>query len=232
MNDSIHYNNCPVCNSPEIFIVEEVKDHSVSKETFAIAECRHCSLRFTQDVPAENQIGPYYQSEDYISHTNTSKGLINRLYQSVRQHTLKSKRKLIEKYTGLQKGQLLDMGSGVGAFAAEMKNSGWQVTGIEPDQGAREIAKKTYGVELLEPGEFYSLQPGQFDAITMWHVLEHVHDLHGYIAQFKKNLKEKVAFLSQFPITLRRMPRFMEAIGRHGMCPGISIIFHQNPLIY
>src|SRR5204863_1570682 len=128
---------------------------------------------------------PYYQSEDYISHTNTSKGLINRLYQSVRRRTLRKKRRLVQRVTGMGKGYILDVGSGTGAFTAEMLLHGWYVTGLEPDEGARQVAKKEYNIDLKNIDQFFQLQPGSFDAITLWHVLEHVHDLPAYIQQLR-----------------------------------------------
>lgn len=191
MEQLIHYTNCPVCGSGDIKNVLSAKDHTVSGEIFAIAECSNCTARFTQDVPVAAAIGPYYKSENYISHTDTNKGLVNRLYQSVRKRTLKQKRKLVEKTTGLTKGSLLDIGSGTGAFAGEMKRGGWAVTGLEPDADARSVAKQTYQVELEDTSRFYQLPPGSFDAITLWHVLEHVHDLPGYMKQMKDLLKEK-----------------------------------------
>ena len=98
MSDVIHYNNCPACGSENIFFVLSAKDETVSHEFFDIWECNSCTLRFTQDVPDEKHIARYYQSSDYISHSNTSKGFINKLYHSVRSFTLQSKRKLVEKY--------------------------------------------------------------------------------------------------------------------------------------
>ena len=154
-----------------------------------ISECNQCQARITQDAPDAASIGPYYASEDYISHTNTSKGLVNRLYQLVRKRTLKQKRNLIEKNTGIKKGVLLDVGSGTGFFAAEMKNSGWQVTGLEPDEKARKIAASSNGIELSDLNNFYHLPASSFDAITLWHVLEHVHELQAYIIKLKELLK-------------------------------------------
>ncbi|MBK6384473.1 MAG: class I SAM-dependent methyltransferase [Chitinophagaceae bacterium] len=190
MSQLIHYTNCPVCDSADIKNVLSAKDYTVSNKVFVIAECNACTLRFTQDVPDAASISPYYKSENYISHTNTSKGLINRLYQSVRKRTLKQKRRLIEKATGLTKGFLLDVGSGTGAFAATMKEAGWQVTGLEPDADARTVGKQSYHIELEDINRFFQLQANRYDAITMWHVLEHVHDLKDYIAQLKLLLKE------------------------------------------
>ncbi|MGQ0738799.1 MAG: class I SAM-dependent methyltransferase [Bacteroidota bacterium] len=166
------------------------KDYTVSGETFQIWECSGCLLRFTQDIPGASAILPYYKSENYISHTNTSKGFINRMYQSVRKKTLKQKRKLVQQVTALQKGSLLDIGSGTGAFAHEMKHAGWQVTGLEPDAGARKTAKDLFDIDLSDTGKFFVLPASAFDAITLWHVLEHVHDLHGYMSKLKSVLKD------------------------------------------
>lgn len=168
----------------------EVKDHSVSGEKFSVWECSNCGLRFTQDIPDEENIGRYYKSDNYISHSNTNKGLINRLYHRVRKITLRSKLELIREYTSLEKGELLDLGAGTGIFAAFMKENGWSVTGLEPDEETRKNAQRLSSVSLLATEELFNWNEERFDAITMWHVLEHVHDLHGYLDQLQKILKK------------------------------------------
>jgi 2-polyprenyl-3-methyl-5-hydroxy-6-metoxy-1,4-benzoquinol methylase len=187
---NIHYTHCPVCGSTELESVLRVKDYTVSGDTFPVVECRSCSLRFTQDVPDASSIGPYYKSEDYISHTNTAKGLVNRLYHLVRKRTLASKRKLVTKQTGLSKGKLLDIGSGTGAFLAEMNHHGWETTGLEPDAGARQVALQHYQVNLQDMNALAGLPAGSYDAVTLWHVLEHVHELHATVRQFHRVLKD------------------------------------------
>lgn len=190
MSEKIHYSNCPVCGSEDIKNILSAKDYTASAETFVIAECSSCSFRFTQNVPDANSISPYYKAEDYISHTDETKGLIGTLYKMIRERTLRRKRKLIKKVTGISKGSLLDVGSGIGAFVQEMKKNNWSVTGLEPDADAREMAKKIYDLDLKEQKEFFHLPESSFDAITLWHVLEHVHDLSGCIKQLKLLLKE------------------------------------------
>jgi 2-polyprenyl-3-methyl-5-hydroxy-6-metoxy-1,4-benzoquinol methylase len=199
MSQIIHYTNCPVCGSADIKNVLSAKDHTVSREIFPIAECKACSLRFTQDVPDAASIAPYYKSEDYISHSNISKGVINRLYQSVRKRTLRRKRKLVQRVTGMGKGHMLDVGSGIGSFVSEMAMHGWYATGLEPDAGAREVAKKEYNIELKDMDQFFHLPAGSFDAITLWHVLEHVHELSAYVQQLKSLLKETGILLIAVP---------------------------------
>jgi 2-polyprenyl-3-methyl-5-hydroxy-6-metoxy-1,4-benzoquinol methylase len=189
MSNTIHYSSCPVCNSNAITPALTAKDYTVSKQEFSIWQCSNCSLRFTQDVPDETGIPVYYQSEEYISHSDTGKGLINKLYHLVRKRTLSGKRKLIEKYTGLKRGNMLDIGSGTGAFINEMQQAGWAITGLEPDTGARTRASILYKLSLKDSAELFSLSPASFDAVTLWHVLEHVHELNEYVLHLKTLLR-------------------------------------------
>ena len=187
---NVHYTACPVCGSQGISPLLTVKDFSVTGEDFAVWQCGHCTLQFTQDVPEEESIGKYYQSANYISHSNTSKGLVNQLYQGVRKFTLGQKAALVIRHT-VKKGSLLDIGAGIGAFLNEMKGRGWQVTGIEPDEGAKLQAHELFGISLLPPSSLWEQSPASFDAISLWHVLEHVQSLHDYIGQVKNLLSEK-----------------------------------------
>ena len=185
----IEYKDCPLCGNHQIIPVLSAEDYTVSHEHFDIWECNQCSVRFTQNSPSPEDIGKYYQSENYISHSDTSTGLINNLYHRVRKRTLIRKKKLMERFTGKTAGSILDVGCGTGAFLHTMKQAGWEVTGLEPDENAAKKAKELYGIEPMKADEIYNLSPATFDAITMWHVLEHVHDLHGYMKKLKSLLK-------------------------------------------
>ena len=146
---------------------------------------------FTQNVPEQEQIGRYYQSENYISHSDTQKGFINQLYHRIRKITLSSKRKLIQTETGLQTGNILDVGCGTGAFLNTMKYAGWKITGLEPDEGARKTAQSLYKIEPLPSPLIFQLPQAEYDAVTAWHVMEHVHQLHEYVEQIKMILTPK-----------------------------------------
>ena len=199
MNERIHYSECPVCNSQNINPLLTIKDYSVSKQDFVIWQCADCSLRFTQNVPDENSISSYYKSPDYISHSNTNKGFINKTYQKVRNYTLEEKAKLIIKETGEISGSLLDIGSGTGAFLAVMKKKGWEVKGIEPDEDARRLTKQLYNLDIDNPSVLNDIRGSSFNAITLWHVLEHVHQLHDYIEHLKRILKPQGKFFIAVP---------------------------------
>lgn len=185
----IHHHTCPLCNDHSIRFDFSAIDHTVSGETYEVWRCNNCQGLFTQDVPEEDQIGKYYNSEDYISHSDTKEGWINAAYHQVRNITLNNKKSLIEKETGIAAGTLLDVGCGTGAFLNKMNKGGWKVAGVEPDPGARETAADQYGLQISPSGNLSNLPPAHYDAITLWHVLEHVHDIHGYLQQLVRLLK-------------------------------------------
>ncbi|MEZ4829163.1 MAG: class I SAM-dependent methyltransferase [Bacteroidia bacterium] len=188
-SNRIVYKVCPVCNSGQIHQVLSPKDHTVSGEIFSIWHCENCSLRFTQEIPEASEIGRYYQSEDYISHSNTNKGIVNRLYQIVREYTLSGKRKLIHRQSAKTRGSILDIGCGTGEFLATMKSSGWETLGLEPDSGAAGLAQKNHGISVFPSDHLFNLNENAFDVITMWHVLEHVHALNAYLQKIHSILK-------------------------------------------
>jgi len=181
--------SCPVCGSADYKMIFSVKDYTVSLSMFDVVECTKCSHRFTHEIPSIDEIGTYYKSDQYISHTDSNQGLLNKVYQFVRNISLVSKRELIEQTTRQKKGELLDYGCGTGAFLNEMKNAGWHIAGIEPDVGAMDKAIQLTGGNIQSPDFLASLESERFDAITLWHVLEHVHTLHETINKLKSLLK-------------------------------------------
>lgn len=186
----VNHNQCPACKSIDIFPKLEAQDYTVSNEKFSIWHCANCTIRFTQDVADQNSIGKYYKSDNYISHSDTKSGLVNSLYHSIRKFTLLLKRKLIQNQTQLKSGTILDIGCGTGAFLNTMKEAGWKITGLEPDDTAITKAKSLYQIHPQSSSELFNLSEQQFDAITMWHVLEHVHQLNEYFFQLRKILKD------------------------------------------
>jgi ubiquinone/menaquinone biosynthesis C-methylase UbiE len=201
MGSIITRTSCPCCSSTSIRKVLICKDYTVSNEIYEIWECDNCTIRFTQNIPDQDSIGPYYKSDTYISHTDTGKGLVNKGYKLARNYTLNWKMKLVKRSLGndAQKGSLLDIGSGTGAFLHKAFASGWSVTGLEPDEGARKICIDKYELQTGVPEKLFELPDENYDAVTMWHVLEHVHQLHEYMDQVKRILKPGGAALIALP---------------------------------
>ncbi|MCH7401683.1 class I SAM-dependent methyltransferase [Belliella kenyensis] len=178
---------CPLCLSGHFHAFKSIKDHAVSKENFTLCRCNNCKLIFTNPRPTQNDIGKYYQFDNYVSHQDKGNNLINLLYKQVRKITLKTKIAWIKEYAST-KGTLLDYGCGTGYFLREAKENTWHVTGIEPNQDARTIAQK-FDINVYESLE--NLADNQnFDVITLFHVLEHIHDLNATIENICKKLKQ------------------------------------------
>ena len=190
--------NCPVCNHDNFTPFISCKDHTVSAEVFNIVSCSGCNFKFTNPRPEDSIIGNYYKSEDYISHSNTKKGLISSLYHLVRSYTLGQKEKLLNKY--VSRGTLLDYGCGTGMFLKKCRDRSWSVFGLEPDDGARSIAK-SFDLKLCENlNELNQLvEDRSLSAITLWHVLEHVSDLDNTLNLFRRKLKEDGVLIIAVP---------------------------------
>ncbi|GAA3751341.1 class I SAM-dependent methyltransferase [Flavobacterium ginsengisoli] len=162
-----------------------VKDHSVSKEIFDLYYDEELDMLITSPQPELQNLGKYYESEDYISHTDNKRSLFEKAYHFVKNIALKNKLNLINSQQS-KKGKLLDIGAGTGDFLLTAKNDGWETIGVEPSDRAKNIAKEK-GISFVE--ETSTLESNSLDVITMWHVLEHVPDLELQIQELKRLLK-------------------------------------------
>jgi SAM-dependent methyltransferase len=164
-----------------------------------ILECQKCELTFTQDCPDEDEIGKYYQSEEYISHSNTSRGIINRIYHFVRKLMLQRKYRMIVSATNKSTGTLIDIGCGTGHFLDQMKKKKWEVKGIEVNDKARKFATDTFGLEIFTPAYLETIKDTSVDCITMWHVLEHFHDPNFYLESARRILNDDGTIIIALP---------------------------------
>lgn len=170
-------------NTPEKHYMK-VKDHSVSGEVFELVYNEQYDMLQTSPQPQGAKLAKYYESDDYISHTDASRTLVEKMYQLVKRYALKSKASLIEGYS--KSGKLLDIGAGTGDFGIVMKGRGWNVAGYEPSVGAAGIAREK-GLELIN--DFEEINDASVNVITMWHVLEHVPDVNGQLQEIYRMLK-------------------------------------------
>ncbi len=182
--------NCPVCNGNRFEKYLDCVDYTVSRETFSIVRCSDCSFLFTNPRPQEEEIGMYYESPEYISHSNSNEGIINKVYQSVRNKTIKSKLALVHSLIVKNGKNILDIGCGTGEFLNACKKSGFVTEGIEPGANARNQAITNFKLSVHDTAYLNSLPPFSQDIITMWHVLEHVHELNGRMEELYSLLKE------------------------------------------
>ncbi len=179
---------CPICESNSFKTHIRSKDFSVSKENFTIVKCRSCNFQFTNPRPSDEELGRYYISDHYISHNNTNNNLFEKTYQLVRRIAIKTKYNLISEF--FNSGRILDIGCGTGDFLYKCKLKNWDTKGIEPSEIARTQAIENYNLDVIESTDLGKLN-GEFEIITMWHVLEHVTELNNTVSEMKKLLSKK-----------------------------------------
>ena len=183
----IHTNHCTACLSSDTNFYLNIKDHSISGEDFIINECNNCGFRFTSNPPEEIACGKYYQSENYISHSDTKTGLISKVYHWVRNVMLGRKYHLLQSLDANR--NLLDVGSGTGYFPDFMQKKGYNVIGIEVDDTARNYSISKFGLNVLSPNQLKNKElKSTFGFITLWHVLEHLYNPDEYMSLFSELL--------------------------------------------
>ena len=175
----------------------KVTDHSVSKEKFELIENLEFGMLVTTPQPHTSDLAKYYETEEYISHTDTKRNLFEKVYHLVRTYAIKKKVALLNKEQS--KGSLLDIGCGTGDFLAAAKNNGWNVTGIEPNDKARDIANSKTDNSVFNILKLETLPSESFDVISLWHVFEHLPELENHIKVFKKLLKPNGSLIIAVP---------------------------------
>lgn len=182
------YNECPICRDRTFSPFLYCKDNTGSNESFHIVKCDACNFAFTNPIPEEDQLGKYYESDEYISHSNTKKGLVNFLYQKVRNHTLNKKVSLLRSLSNGKK--VLDIGSGTGEFLNQCKLNAFSVEGVEPSLKGRKQARDNFKLIIKTEEDLQNFNGSSFDFITMWHVLEHVYHLNDRLKELCRLIKK------------------------------------------
>lgn len=177
---------CPICDSKSFKHAFTLQDYSISKEEFKLVQCTTCRFLLTNPRPADEDLPKYYESEDYISHSGTKKGLINSLYHRFQKINLRLKFNSFSKY--VPRGTWMDYGAGNGAFLEFLKSKNISCEGFEPDESARKMGAQK-GIKIQNATE-YKESSQEYASITMWHVLEHIPDLNNIIQKHKSNLIE------------------------------------------
>ena len=166
----------------------KVKDFSVSGENFELIQNPEFGFLETTPQPNSDKLQEYYQSEDYISHTNSKRNFFEKAYHVIRDYALQKKLRLINSFSTETK-TLLDVGCGTGDFLNTAQKNNWIVSGIEPNILARNLANEKTNNAVFDVSKLSEFNPASFDVITLWHVLEHLPNLESQLEVFKKLLK-------------------------------------------
>lgn len=188
---------CPICQHTEFSNYIICSDHLVTDESFAIVQCNSCSLKFTNPRPTAENIHKYYESSAYDSHKKKGSGLTDSIYNVARKFALNGKLNLINSLQ-TDKGKLLDVGCGTGLFLDVCAKDGWSVVGVENNENAKLIAKSNSQALIVD--DINALEKKkEFDIITLWHVLEHLHDLTETLKNLKRILRKNGSLIIAVP---------------------------------
>lgn len=196
-------NNCQICNSSELVNQLTTQDFFGKQESFNLIKCETCDTLYTSPFPNENESITYYKSNSYVSHGD-KKGLIfDNVYSIAKWLNIHNKYKLLFRH--IRSKSHLDIGSGTGDFLKYLKGRGIDTTGIEIDKQARNVSLDK-GLKIKST--LNDVEEDTFDSISMIHVLEHVHDLRGYLKFIEQRLNEKgILFLA--------LPNYLSHDARH-----------------
>jgi SAM-dependent methyltransferase len=190
---------CPVCKGQSITFEFECTDHLVSHRQFPVNKCNECGFMYTGNAPGPEVIGSYYESPDYISHTGGERSITDILYGIARRIMLGTKVRIVRRFANINSGSILDIGAGTGHFVRKMSSSGWNAKGVEVSDTARKYALEVNGVKLYESLSDEMFHESEFDVVSLWHVLEHIHDLEGTLSRVGNLLKPGGVLLLALP---------------------------------
>jgi len=196
---TIQIDTCPVCGSKNVTKAFSCTDYYATNEAFGLGKCSSCGFLFTQDFPSGDSIDRYYDTKDYVSHSNTKKGIVNKLYHIVRNRMMNKKAAIVEAHTRTSSRWLLDIGCGTGYFLSHMSKRGWSVKGIEKNKEAREFTHRNFGIISNAPEKMNDFEEFTFGVITLWHSLEHLEKLNETLSKINKLLVENGTVIIAVP---------------------------------
>lgn len=170
---------------------------------FSVKKCSGCSLVFLDPQPVGSQLKKYYPSKKYYAYNkDDTKGFFGILREYLVKNyyspTFLSKivTLLIKNVPAMpsyyQNGKILDLGCGTGDTLVLLKKLGWDVYGMDIDKNAISIGRKR-GLNNLKLGSYRDLDKypdNYFDAIRLYHVIEHLDNPSLCLSLIRKKLKK------------------------------------------
>jgi len=179
---------CPVCKSKVNILFKKLLPHYSFNNQEKLLRCLACGFTSIFPFPDKKQIMSIYSGDNYI--TNYEK--LDIKWAGGKRKTADYLEKKLTEIEALisNKGKLLDIGAGSGAFLAFAQTSGWQVKGVEVSPEWIKYAKKNFGIKLFQ-GELKqaSFPSNSFDLVHLNHVFEHVYHPIELLIEIKRILK-------------------------------------------
>jgi SAM-dependent methyltransferase len=190
---------CPMCGASDGAPLVETADQMLpGPERFRLLSCRACGHLYQSPRPSPEAIGAYYPA-GYISFQPAVADLPSPLRRLELRRYYATRRRIVERAVA-GPGRILDVGCATGNFLDAMRAAGWRAQGVEPSVEAAAYARERLGLDVLTGRlEDAALPSGAFDVVTLWDVLEHVHEPRATLAEAARLLRPGGALILGLP---------------------------------
>lgn len=176
--------DCPLCGAPPGQRLFAAAD-PLSSDRFEVRRCPSCSLVYVSPRPEDERLAAYYP-DGYFGKRHP---VLKDFFMDLRVRALPAARQ----------GRVLDIGCGRGDFLLACRRKGWQVAGVEQDTAPIMELRESLGLEVVANSALSSLPAASFDAVTMWHVFEHMADPRATLREVVRLLGPGGVFVAEVP---------------------------------
>ena len=160
---------CPICEGNDLSTAYRFAE-------FSILKCRGCANAWRTNLYSRSDITAMYVGEEYAQNPYFSYDL-KQFRFSARERYENYDRALTIIEASKNRGKLLDVGCGAGAFLSLAKQRGWDVSGVELSPGLTRVCRENTQTDIANLSfEQVDLPPDTYDVIAMWDLIEHVID--------------------------------------------------------
>ncbi len=190
---------CNLCGSAENELLYDVQDWLLERPDVSarLVRCTRCGLIYQTPRPTPEEIGEHYPPQ-YDSYADVTQQLQSALVRYAVNYGMAKRCGFLTRRKA--PGRVLDIGCAMGAFLLGMRERGWDVQGVEFNAEVAEAARARHSLDVF-PGtlEEARFADASFDAVTMWDVLEHVHDPAATLREIQRILKPGGLLVTRVP---------------------------------
>lgn len=191
---------CPLCDGESAFRFNAGDlFYRVTTYRADLFRCGECGADFQWPIPDRATLAGFYPSGYWVE--SETPGLMERLQQLYIRTMLKLDLMAWVRRLRLKPGsEYLDIGCGRGDWAGMVAAKGFRVQGLEADPRAAEYARRKYGLQVtVADDDSWDPEMEAWDALTLFHLLEHVTDPHALLSKCRKALRQGGKLLIRIP---------------------------------
>lgn len=185
----MEFTSCNLCGSRDHRVIWEGRDWAYGcPGSFTMVRCHACGLVYLDPRPGPAEAGAYYPPE-YEPYQRTARAFRSPILDWIQRKRLRSRVRAVSRLAA--GGSLLDVGCGSGGFLREISRlNRWQASGVEINGAMARFAREQLGLEVRQGTlEEAGFSKDAFDVVTMWDVLEHLHDPGAALTEVRRILK-------------------------------------------